>query len=91
MMWRTDMNDIMDEGIMQRIGTWTKEKDRDGVEIRSLISSIQGETVVPLELEVRKKRVPAGRFEGRSHSFNGFHFLQRSNCSAKNHKSGVEA
>lgn len=40
MMWRAEMNDIMDEGIIQRIGTWTKEKDRDGVEIRSLISCV---------------------------------------------------
>lgn len=35
------------------------------------------ETVVPLELEVRQNRVPAGRFGGRSHAFNRFHFLQR--------------
>ena len=34
------MNDIMDEGIMQRTGTWTKQKDRDGVEIRPLISCV---------------------------------------------------
>ena len=85
------MNDIMDEGIMQRIGTWAKQKDRDGVEIRPLISCVSGERVVPLELEARQKRVPAGRFECRSHSFSGFHFLQRTSCSAKNHRSGVEA
>lgn len=35
------MNDIRDEGTMERAGTWTKEKDRDGVEITSPISCVQ--------------------------------------------------